>query len=206
MKKANTKKETWPVGDVYAYKLDGDLAKEKGLNGRYFLIQKVDEVQLSPRVVAPIVYTKITKDGKLPQNIAEYNQLEYVQTYSTNYEERFWPYDFTRLEEDIAEKSQLTYEVDEYGYLPQFRALLIPAAGKHVPPGLIYVGNFSSAISPPIEFVPHIYLNIRMIYWKKNAELFERIMTNAYCGHNLRNLKRYQTKSKTGDGSLSYMD
>lgn len=33
----------WKIGDVFAYPLKSELAKEKGLYGRYFLIQKVDE-------------------------------------------------------------------------------------------------------------------------------------------------------------------
>ncbi len=187
-----SKKEPWIVGDVYAYKISGEFAIKYGLKGRYFLLQKIDEYPFSPRIMAPIAYAKITKDDKLPTTTEEFNQLEYVQTKSTNYEERFYPLDFSRLEEDIAEKSQLTYTVDEYGYLPQFRVMLVLAAGKCIPPDFVYVGSFPDADPPKIEFIPHLAFNIRMIFCKKNAELLDRILSEAYHGHNCRTLKLYQ--------------
>ena len=93
----------WKIGDVFAYPLKSELAKEKGLYGRYFLIQKVDETVWYPRHIVPIVYVKITKDDTLPANLEEYNQLEYVQSCFTKYENRFWPIDMSRPKEDIAE-------------------------------------------------------------------------------------------------------
>ena len=42
-KKKRIYKCEWKIGDVFAYQLESDLAKERGLYGRYFLIQKVDE-------------------------------------------------------------------------------------------------------------------------------------------------------------------
>ena len=184
----------WEKEEVYAYKLDSDYAREKGLHGRYFLLQKIDEFQISPRVIAPIVYVKITKDDTLPKSFEEYDRLEYVQTRNTKYENRFMPYDFSRLEEDIAEKSKLTYEINEYGFLPQFRALLILAAGKKVPSDLEYVGKFENVTRPSKEFVPHIEFHNRIVVWKKTAEFFDKIMIDAYYGHNLRTLEIYQTK------------
>jgi len=192
MKTKKSLHKKWNIGEIYAYKLESELAKEKDLLGRYFLIQKIDEYQISPRVIAPIVYVKITKDNQLPSTIEEYNQLEYVQVSTAKYEERFWPYDYTRLNEDIAEKEKYTYEVDEYGLLPKFRALLVLAAGKCIPPCVEYVGCYLNAAPPKKEFIPHYELNNRMIYWKKNAELFDLIMINAFCGHNLRTLQIYQ--------------
>ena len=78
----------WKLGDVFAYRLESDLAKERGLYGRYFLIQKVDEGIWHPGHIVPIAYVKITSDTKLPSNVEEYNQLEYVQTWFTNTRER----------------------------------------------------------------------------------------------------------------------
>lgn len=79
MKKHNALKPKWNIGEVYAYKIESSLGKEKGLLGRYFLLQKVDESPISPRVIAPIVYIKITEGESLPTSIEEYNRLEYVQ-------------------------------------------------------------------------------------------------------------------------------
>ena len=190
-----TKKQPWNIGDVYAYKINSDIAKEFGLIGRYFLLQKIDEIPYSSRIMAPIVYVKITKDEKMPTTTEEFDQLEFVQIKSSNYEERFYPFDFSRLQEDIEQKSSLTYTVDEYGYLPQFRVLLVLAAGKCVPPDLVYVGSFPDAAHPKIEFIPHTEFNLRMIFCKKNSTLLDRILSIAYQGHNLRTLKRYQNNN-----------
>jgi len=185
----------WKHGDVYAYRLESDLAKEKGIYGRYFLIQKVDEGIWYPGHIVPIVYVKITKDEKLPSNIDEYEQLEYVQTCFSKYEERFWPIDMSRPQEDIAEKSKINYQVDEYGFLPQYRIMLLNTSKKVIPKKLIYVGNFVQASCPKIEFVPHSKINIFSVFWEKFNETFETKMIKMYCGHNLRELSIYTNKN-----------
>lgn len=185
----------WKLGDVFAYQLESDLAKERGLDGRYFLIQKVDEGVWYPGHIVPIVYVKITKAHSLPSNVAEYNELEYVQTSFSKYEERFWPIDMTRPQEDIAEKSKITYQVDEYGFLPQYRVELLNTSKKEIPANLIYVGNFAAAVPPEREFVPHAKQNILSVHWKHFGETFETKMLRRYCGHNLRELSIYQDKS-----------
>lgn len=177
----------WNLGDVFAYQLDGDLAKERGFLGRYFLIQKIDEGVWYPGHVVPIVYVKMTRDAKLPSSIEEYNQLEYVQTWFSKYEERFWPIDMSRAQEDIAEKSKINYEVDEYGYLPQYRVELLNTSKKVIPSKLTYVGNFADAVCPEKEFIPHSKENITTVSW----EMFETKMIKRYCGHNLRELSIY---------------
>jgi len=182
----------WKMGDVFAYQLESDLAKEKGLFGRFFLIQKVDEGTWHPGHIVPIVYVKITKDEKLPATIEEYNQLEYVQTWFAKYEERFLPIDGRRPDEDIAEKSKMKYEVDNYGFLPQFRGRLLNTSKKVIPSKLVYLGNFPHAIPPEKEFVPHDNVNIISIHWGNFDETFETKLIKRYCGHNLRQLQIYQ--------------
>lgn len=185
----------WKVGDVFAYQLESDLAKERGLYGRYFLIQKVDEGVSYPGHIVPIVYVKITSDSNLPSNIEEYNQLEYVQTWFTKYEDRFLPIDMRCPQEDIAEKSKINYQVDEYGFLPQYRAKLLNTSKKVIPSKLIYVGNFANAVCPPKEFVPHSEENLVSVQWKQFDETFETKMIKRYCGHNLRELSIYTDKN-----------
>ena len=186
----------WNVGDVFAYQLESDLAKERGLWGRYFLIQKVDERSWHPGHIVPIVYVKITKDEILPRNTEEYNQLEYVQSCFTRYENRFWPIDGRRPQEDIAEKAKMEYKVDEYGYLPQFRITLLNTSKKIIPSKLIYVGNFAHSVPPQCEFIPHAKVNIRTVSWKNFDETFETKMIKLYCGHNLREFKCYSKDVK----------
>lgn len=198
LRKRRTYKCQWKLGDVFAYHLESDLAKERGLYGRYFLIQKVDEGMWYPGHIVPIVYVKITNDNRLPANVEEYNRLEYVQTGFSKYEERFWPIDMTRPQEDIAEKSKINYQVDEYGFLPRYRTELLNTSQKVIPANLIYVGNFANAIPPLKEFVPHSKQNIAPVSWNKFSETFETRMIKWYCGHNLRELSIYTngTESK----------
>lgn len=194
-RKKRTYKCQWKLGDVFAYRLESDPAKERGLDGRYFLIQKVDEGICHPGHIVPIVYVKITNDNHLPSNIEEYDRLEYVQTGFSRYEERFWPIDMTRPREDIAEKSKINYQVDEYGFLPRYRTKLLNTSKRVIPANLIYVGNFANAVPPQKEFVPHSKQNIASVSWKKFDETFETQMIKWYCGHNLRELSIYTNKS-----------
>lgn len=184
----------WKVGDVFAFQLESDLAKERGLYGRYFLIQKVDEGTWYPGHIVPIVYVKITSDTNLPSNVDEYNRLEYVQTWFARYEDRFWPIDMRRPQEDIAEKSKINYQVDEYGFLPEYRAILLNTSKKVIPAKLIYVGNFANAVRPQNEFIPHAKENIVTVAWNQFGETFETKMIKQYCGHNLRELSIYTDK------------
>lgn len=185
----------WKLGDVYAYRLESELAREKGIWGRYFLIQKVDEGVWHPGHIVPIVYIKITQDGTLPATIEEYNKLEYVQTAFTKYEDRFCPIDGRRPKEDIQEKSKINYEVDEYGLLPHFRILLLNTSKKVIPQNLIYLGNYKNAIPPQKEFVPHTKINIRNVSWKLFDDTFETTMIQKYFGYNKRELAIYSTKN-----------
>lgn len=168
------------------------MAKEKGLYGRYFLIQKIDEGVWHPGHIVPIVYVKITRDTSLPSNIEEYNQSEYVQTWFTKYEDRFLPIDMSRPQEDIAEKSKINYQVDEYGFLPQYRAKLLNTSKKVIPAKLIFVGNFANAVRPRNEFTPYSKENIMPVAWRQFDETFETKMIKLYCGHNLRELNIYK--------------
>lgn len=181
----------WNVGDVFAYRLTSDLAKERGIAGRYFLVQKVDEYIWHPGHIVPIAYVKITKDENLPITIEEYEQLEYVQTGLSTWEERFWPIDGSRPEEDILEKSKLTYEVDEYGFLPNFRIKLVSTSKVRPPQDLIFLGNFFNAKPPKKEFIPHTKINICSEFWENHGQTFESAMINAYYGHNQRELSIY---------------
>ena len=185
----------WKMGDVFACRMESELARERGLWGCFLLIQKVDECVRHPGHIVPIIYVKITKEPKLPCDLQEYNQLEFVQTWSSKYEERFWPIDFRRLAEDIAEKSMLRYERDEFGYLPVFRAVLLNTSQKVIPKDLIYLGNYESAKKPEKEFVPHVPINIVNVSWNNHGETFETDMIKRYCRYNLREGSIYKSQT-----------
>ena len=127
-----------------------------------------------------------------PSTTEELNALEYVQTDFTRYENRFWPVDMTRPQEDIAEKSKINYEVDDYGFLPQYRILLLNTSAKVIPKNLIYIGNFPNAKRPPKEFIPHAKTNLLAVAWKRFDETFETKMIKQFCNHNRRELAVYK--------------
>ena len=191
VKRRRSYKCPWKIGDVFAYRLESDAARDKGLYGRYLLIQKIDDYIWHPHHIVPIVYVKITKDSYLPKNIDEYNTLEYVQTGFSRYEERFWPIDGSRPLEDIAEKSLIKYEVDEYGLLPNFRFKLVAESKKDVPECLIYLDNYKYAVPPEKEFVPHDKINIHSVLWKNRDLTFESEIIKDYNLYNLRKSKIY---------------
>lgn len=177
----------WKAGDVYAYPLNSSYAREKGLYGRYFLFHKIGETHYYPGHTIPIVRVKITKGNERPTNAEEYDQLEYVQTSATRYEDRFLPIDGRRPQEDIAEKSKLKYEVDDSGFLPQYRLALINTSKRVIPKSLSLIGNYRNVKPPEKEFVPHSELSIPCFPWK----IFDKMMIDLYCGYNLRQFGIY---------------
>lgn len=177
----------WKIGDVYAYRLKSDIASEKGLNGRYFLLHKVGETTCYPGHIIPIVRVKISKGDKLPIDTLSFDALEYVQVQAVNYEDRFLPLDARIIEEQIAERSKLVYERDELGYLPVYRIALLNTSTRAIPKELIYVGNYQDVRSPDIEFVPHENINVQQYSWNQ----LENILIAKYCGYNLRQYEHY---------------
>jgi len=184
----------WNIGDVFAYRLESDLAKEKGLFGRYFLIQKVDEGIWHPGHIVPIVYVKITNDETLPTSAEEYEQLEYIQTIASDFnpslvglitdyqslpKEEFWK---------LVEEKRAELEFDEYGYLPQFRAMLGNTSKRSIPSKLVFIGCFSNTLKPNKEFVPQDKKFIPFSQWKD----FENHFIDRYYGHTLRRYRFYQ--------------
>ena len=186
--KTNTKRLyecNWNIGDVFAFQLESDLAKEKNIQNQYFLIQKVDEDTWHPGHVVPIVYIKVTENGTLPSNEDEYDRLEYVQTWFTKYKDRFFPIDGKSPQNDILKKSKMVYEVNDAGVLPQFRCILVCTSNRSVPKKLIYVGNFLNVNPPEKEFIPHDKTNLPAVSWKD----FEGQLIKRYFGYNRREYK-----------------
>lgn len=132
-------------------------------------------------------FEELFNAGKTVQSITEY-----VQTWFTKYEDRFLPIDMSHPQEDIWEKSKLDYQVDAYGFLPEYRITLLNTSKEAIPAKLIYVGNFQNTVRPPKEFIPHSKENIVTIAWKRFDETFETKMIKLYCGHNRRELSIYK--------------
>ena len=165
----------WKMGDVYAYPLDSEYAKEKGLAGRYFLFHKVDEGIFYPEHIIPIVRVKITKDNQLPLDKKTFNDLEYVQT-SIGFGRSLDP------------ETKVYY--DEYGYMPEYRLKLINTSKRIIPKNLIYVGNFQQVDPPAIENIPRDSIETQGFVWK----FFDHHMIDTYFNFNLRQASIYVKK------------
>lgn len=183
----------WKLGDTFAFRLESDLAREKGLVGEHFLIHKVDEYVWWPGHTIPIVRVKIAVDGLLPKDANEFNSLEYVQTAVTRYENRFLPYDGREsLEEKIRKRSKINYVVDDFGMLRQYLVKLISTSNRVFPKKLEFIGNFSDVAPPEGEFIPHVKINISSCTWKE----FEKTLLEKYFGYNLRQYDFYQVNDQ----------
>lgn len=181
----------WKIGDVYAYPLLSDYAKEKGHYGEYFVFYKIGETTCHPGHIIPVVWSKITKKGKLPTNTNEFNELEFIQTRTTRYEDRFLPFSGRRsMEEQIAEKSQKQYFRDEYGHLPHHQMAIANTSKRIIPKNLIYLGNFEGVIPPAIDNPPTHEMNISLFVWKT----LEQRLINVYHYFNLRESQIYSKK------------
>ena len=181
----------WKMYDTYACPIRYEAAAELGSTDRWLLIRMIDE-GLWEKTLVPIVYVKITKDTRLPASEEEYDALEYIQVGFTRYEDRFLPLDFSRLEEDIAEKAKLHYEVDEYGYLPRYMVILLQMTKKALQTELTYVGNYPNAAPPSLEFCPAYAGNNMVARWKNHGSVFTETMVARYMSFNLRRSKAYR--------------
>lgn len=183
----------WKFGDVYAYPLNSEYAKEKGLYGRYFLFQKIGETIFYPGHIIPIVWVKITEADQLPLDKNAFEKLEYVQTSAERFDpfaEEFHVDSRGLTEEEFHEKvnrKKMELDFDEFGYLPQYRIALINTSKRIIPKSLVFVGNYQNTKPPQKEFVPCNELSIPSFVWK----FFDKIMIDRYCGYNLRQFETY---------------
>ena len=167
----------WKLGDVYAYPLESEYAKEKGLDGRYFLFHKIGERTYYPGHIIPVVRIKITKDKILPQNVSEFNALKYVQVSSRKCNDIFDPAQGDCfVEGKRIKKAEMKEFLDESGCLPEYLFKLINTSKRIIPKSLFYVGNFQDALPPEREFIPEHRVEIVGFLWKS----FDRIMMDRY--------------------------
>jgi hypothetical protein len=68
----------WKIGDVYAFKLQGDLAQEKGLYGKYIVMIKVGERKAAEGHIVPEVYVLRGIFDETP-NLNDVNNYEYIK-------------------------------------------------------------------------------------------------------------------------------
>lgn len=168
----------WNEGDVYAYSLEGEYAKEKDVEGKYFLFHKIGETTYWPGHIIPIVRVKITEKNQLPKNLEEFNELQYVQTSVIKCDELFPLVRGISYVNGTVSYKQVT---DEFGFLPVYRLELINTSKRVIPKKLTYIANYKNVLPPKLEFVPD-NISIPGFVWK----FFDNIMIERYCGYNLR--------------------
>ena len=104
----------------------------------------------------------------------------------------FFPLHFARLEEDLKAKMALKYELDEYGFLPKYRAIILNTSKGELPTQLFYWGRIEEAAPPQGEFVPIDVDRNMIVTWKD----FENELVKKYCYHNRRELSIYHEEAE----------
>ncbi len=176
---------SWNLGDVYAYPLLSDYAKEKGLYGKHFLFYKVGETISYPNHIIPVVWVKLTNDSSLPENVKEFNVLEYVQT-SVVDDDR--PVYREYLKKQLA--NNIEQKRDDMGELPVYSFALVNTSKRIIPKQLKYIGNFTNVMPPKLDNLPISNVEIPSFVWK----FLEKNLINRYLCFNLRQGKRYENK------------
>jgi hypothetical protein len=179
----------WKIGDIFAYKLESDFAKEKGFTDKYLIMQKVDEATWYPGYIIPVVTVKITKDEIIPKTEEEINKLEYVQIFFRDFDPFIEAFNVgkctTKDEFEMKIKAKKEeYEFDDFGLLPIYRIELITTSARIIPKKLIFIGNFLQIIPPVKEFIPRNKVELSSTQWKD----FEQRVIERYCGYNLRQI------------------
>ena len=196
MPKYRTYKCEWENGDVFAYQLKSEYAKEQGLEDRYLIIQKIDEIDWYPCSTIPLVRVKITEDKTIPKTEKEIDELEYIQTWFTSYERRFAGFSALRpLKDQI---KGMSFNTDEYGLLPEYMVSIIISSKNMTKGKLTYLGNYINITPPQNEFIPICKDNFPTVLWKN----FEERLMEMYFGHNKRNLEVYQRRNIANSKNL----
>lgn len=72
----------WKIGDIFAYRLESEAAKNAGLFGRYLIIHKVKETQWQHGSILPMVLLRMSEAERLP-SVEEAILLEKVKSLGT---------------------------------------------------------------------------------------------------------------------------
>lgn len=175
----NIYKCQWKIGDVYAYPLDSDYAKEKGLDGKCFLLHKVGETIYHPRHIIPVVRLKMADLSALPLTAEEFDKLEYIQCGQASHS-TVWPgIDSVGMHVNGKKCNELVR--NRYGEVPTYRMELINTSKRAIPKKIIYVGHFPNVTPPVLEYVEAEFFTGYL--WK----YFEELTLKLYFHYNVRN-------------------
>ncbi len=149
----------WKIGDTFAYKLDGEAAEEKGWNGEYAIIIKVDNIVYDKTYTIPEVWIKITQNKKLPETEEEINKLPFlisdVCTYGQYLSDNYW--------------KTKNYKIDlqlfhDHEFLLSYRWGIFNSSKRIIPKELKLLGNFQHIIPPKNEYLLNNKIR-RILYW-----------------------------------------
>ena len=161
----------WNIGDVFAIKLNGEMAEKKGLIGTYLLFQVANmylySISSNKTIghICPIVRTRLT----LSKNDPKLNDFVDNQIIKTEYSNA-----------SISWKNI-------------YLTLIYTTSSRVLPKELIFLGN-KELVIPENDYgllSDDINDNIYFTLWKK----FENDMIKYYYGHNLKNFSIYHDEN-----------
>lgn len=166
----------WKPHELYAFPLCSEEAAQLGLYNEYALIYIQGKCSTFDSYRNPNVWVKITRNGYLPKSSEEFDQLDFLRIACTPYTKRFGP--FSR-EDELPSGFRQTYQVDEWGMLPEFTMEIIQATGHHPPETLQLLGVFENVLPPTYEYFR--YKSALGCTWK----FAERYILQCYKAHSL---------------------
>ena len=169
-------KEKLKKGDCFAYKIEND----EEYKDRYLIFVVDDLNNIYESNDYTFIYSKITKDSKLPTSKNEIEELDYIISRVTSMEERFYPLDGNRSSKDlIKERSKVKVYPDELGYLYTYVTKIF--CKKFLLANYIYIGNYDFQ-HPKKEFIPFSVSNIPLVITKN----IEKLLLYYYKSYNLK--------------------
>ncbi|WBW97425.1 hypothetical protein [Oceanirhabdus sp. W0125-5] len=138
----------WNVGDIFAYRLESEIAKKAGLFNRYLLIRKESENIWHPGHVIPNVYIQITNDTELPKTKKEISELRYVKSFKSTEQTKY-------LFAMISTSKRM---------IPNDR--------------LEFIGNYTDLPTPKDEYIPMDGIEIYGVFWREIEDIvIDRYLT-----------------------------
>ena len=182
LKTKRKKQFDWQIGQVYALPICSDIADALSLRGEYFLLYFWGEGETIKGYRTPLVWAKVTKNGAIPQTVAEFNNLEYVQIACTAMEDRFTP---VNNESELPHEYRQKYIPDQWGYLPEFTMHIYESKGNHPPKTMFPLIPFEDIKPPKNNY--HRYRSSHGAAWR----YLEEYLIQGYRLHNLREAAFY---------------
>lgn len=182
-RKSGTKQFSWEMGQVYAIPIHDASAAALGIQGEFILLYFYSEAEPINGYRIPLVWAKLTQNGKLPGNAAEFNRLPYIQISCTAMEERFHP--FAR-QEDLPPEYVQAYIPDAWGYLPEYSMMIYESRGNHPPKDMALLGAFEGIEPPEYNYIR--YKSAHGAAW----QYLEEYILQGYRLHNLHQAAFYK--------------